>query len=310
MAIAQSTSIPSVSPNSGIGGTVKNYVWNWKGQPVTVAYETRGEGTPVLLLPAFSTVSTRGEMRGIAQRLSSQYQVVALDWPGFGESDRLPVQYESALYRQFLLDFVRDIFTRPITIVAAGHAAGYAMHLAQAIPQSVSRIVLVAPTWRGPLPTMGVDRQLSGTVRQLVRSPILGQALYQMNTTPSFLRLMYGRHVYVDNAKLTPEFIAHKRQITQQPGARFAPVAFVTGAIDPVRERSDFLAYFQSLGVPVLVIVGEQVPAKSREEMDVLAELPGVKAVVLPGSLGMYEEYAEAVAEVVLQFFSDELRVS
>lgn len=310
MAIAQSTSLPSASPGNGIGGTVKNYVWNWEGQPLTVAYEIRGEGTPVLLLPAFSTVSTRGEMQGIAERLSSQYQVVALDWPGFGESDRLPLKYESALYRQFLLDFVRDIFTCPTTIVAAGHAAGYAMHLAQTIPQSVSRIVLIAPTWRGPLPTMGVDRQLSGTVRQLVRSPIFGQALYQMNTTPSFLRLMYGRHVYIDDAKLTPEFIARKRQITQQPGARFAPVAFVTGAIDPVRERSDFLAYFHSLAVPVLVIVGEQVPPKSREEMDVLAELPGVQAVVLPGSLGMYEEYAETVAEVILQFFSNELGVN
>jgi pimeloyl-ACP methyl ester carboxylesterase len=161
------------------------------------------------------------------------------------------------------------------------------MYLVQTMPQSVSRIVLVAPTWRGPLPTMGVEQKLSGAVRQLVRSPILSQALYQMNTTSSFLRLMYGRHVYVDRAKLTPEFIAHKRQITQQPGARFAPVAFVTGAIDPVRERSDFLAYFQSLAVPLLVIIGEQVPPKSREEMDVLDKLPGVQAVVLPGSLGM-----------------------
>jgi hypothetical protein len=42
--------------------TVGEYIWNWQGQPIRVAYETLGEGTPVLLLPAFSTVSTRGEM--------------------------------------------------------------------------------------------------------------------------------------------------------------------------------------------------------------------------------------------------------
>ena len=302
MTTTQSTSTPPVPTNTGIKGVVKKYIWSWENQPITVVYETLGEGTPVILLPAFSTVSTRSEMRGIAERLSSQFQVVALDWPGFGESDRLPLDYSSALYRQFLPDFVKDIFDSPIAVVAAGHAAGYAMHLAQKTPQSVSRIVLVAPTWRGPLPTMGVNQQVSGMVRQLVRSPIFGQVLYQMNTTPSFLRLMYKRHVYIDNAQLTPNFIANKRQITQQPGARYAPAAFVTGVIDAVQERADFLAYFQPLPVPVKVIIGEQVPPKSREEMDAIAALPGVESTVLPGSLGLHEEFSRELAEVALPF--------
>lgn len=302
MALAKSTSMPPASTDSSIGGVAKKYLWTWEGQPLTVVYETLGEGTPVLLLPAFSTVSTRGEMGGIAKRLSSKFQTVTLDWPGFGESERLPLEYGSQLYHNFIQDFVRDNLKSPTAVVAAGHAAGYAMQLVQKMPQSVSRIVLVAPTWRGPLPTMGANQQLSGTLRQLVRSPIFGQALYQMNTTPSFLRLMYGRHVYVDDAKLTPDFIAHKRQITQQPGARYAPAAFVTGAIDPVGERADFLAYFQPLSVPVMVIIGEQVPPKSREEMDAIAQLPGVQSSVLPGSLGMHEEYADSVSEVIWDF--------
>lgn len=297
-----STSTLPLLTDTGIGGIAHNYTWTWQGQPLTVVYETLGEGTPVLLLPAFSTVSSRGEMRGIAQRLSSQFQAIALDWPGFGESQRLPVEYQPALYHQFLHDFVRDIIQRPFIVVAAGHAAGYAMQLAQTQPQLVSRVVLVAPTWRGPLPTMGANRQVSGTVRQVVRSPIVGQALYKLNTTPSFLRLMYERHVYVDEAQLTPEFINQKWQITQQSGARYAPAAFVTGGIDPVRERSEFLAYFQSLSVPVMVIIGEQVPPKSRTEMDAVAQSPSVQSVVLPGSLGMHEEYADTVAEVVLNF--------
>jgi pimeloyl-ACP methyl ester carboxylesterase len=302
MAIAQSTSTQTTSTEHRIGGTVHHYRWTWQGQVQIVVYETLGKGTPVLLLPAFSTVSTREEMGGIAQHLSSQFQVITLDWPGFGDSERSSLDYRSSLYHQFLQDFLRDILDKPTAIVAAGHAAGYTMQLAQKMPQSVSRIVLVAPTWRGPLPTMGANPQVSGMVRELVRSPILGQVLYQMNTTASFLRLMYGRHVYVEDAKLTPEFISHKREITQQAGARYAPAAFVTGAIDPVQERDELLGYFQSLPVPVIVIIGEQVPPKSREEMDVIAGLPGVQSAVLPGSLGMHEECAGAVSEVILHF--------
>ncbi len=298
----QSTAMPATSNDASIGGVVQKYTWTWEGQPLTVTYETLGEGTPVLLLPAFSTVSTRGEMGGIAKHLSSQFQTVTLDWPGFGDSQRPALDYRSALYHQFLQDFVRDNFNSPTAVIAAGHAAGYAMQLAQKMPQSVSKVVLVAPTWRGPLPTMGVSQQVSGSVRQLVRSPILGQVLYQMNTTSSFLRLMYGRHVYVDKAKLTPEFITHKREITQQPGARYAPAAFVTGAIDSVNERDEFLAYFQPLPVPVMIIIGEQVPPKSRQEMDAIASLPGVRSSMLPGSLGMHEEYADSVLQVIWNF--------
>ncbi len=297
----KSTSTPA-STATGIAGVIQNYRWTWNEQPITVVYETLGEGTPVLLLPAFSTVSTRGEMRGIAQSLSSQFQVIALDWPGFGDSDRLPLEYQSALYHQFLQDFAKDVLSTPTAIVAAGHAAGYAMQLAKNMPDSCSKIILVAPTWRGPLPTMGANRSVAGGVRGLVRSPIFGQVLYQMNTTPSFLRLMYGRHVYADESQLTPEFIANKRQITQQPGARYAPAAFVTGAIDPVQERADFLAYFQPLPAPVMVIIGEKVPPKSREEMDAIAKLPGVQSTTLPGSLGMNEEYANLIAPIIKDF--------
>ncbi len=301
----QENSMPPASTDSHTERVVQNYLWNWQGQALTVVYETLGTGTPVLLLPAFSTVSTRDEMRGIAERLSSQFQAVTLDWPGFGQSDRLPVEYQPALYHQFLQDFVKDILDRPMAIVAAGHAAGYAMQLAQKNSQSCSRIVLIAPTWRGPLPTMGANQQVSGFVRQLVRSPILGQALYQMNTTSSFLRLMYGRHVYADDTNLTPEFIAHKRQITQRPGARYAPAAFVTGAIDPVQNQADFLAWFQPSPAPVMVIIPEQAPAKSKAEMEALAGLPGVQTTVRPGSLGMHEEYADQLGEIVWDFLAD-----
>lgn len=304
MAIAQSTSTQELSTYTGIGGVVHNYIWMWEGQPLRVAYETLGEGTPILLLPSFSTVSTRGELRGMAQHLSSQYQVITLDWPGFGQSERPSLDYKAALYHQFLHDFFRDNLISPMAVVAAGHAAGYVMQLAQKMPQSFSKIALVAPTWRGPLPTMGANPQISDMVRELVRSPILGDVLYQMNTAEPFLQYMYGSHVYADKAKLTPDFISNKRQITQHPGGRYAPVAFVTGAIDPVQERSDFMAWFEPLPAPVMVVIPEQGPPKSKAEMEAIAKLPNVESVVLPGSLGMHEEYADAVAQVVVQFLA------
>ncbi|MCZ0900703.1 alpha/beta fold hydrolase, partial [Microcoleus sp. HI-ES] len=190
---------------------------------------------------AYSTVSTREEMRPLAELLAPKFQVVSLDWPGFGESDRPRTDYEPQLYHQFLKDFVEAIFNSPVAVVAAGHAAGYVMQLAQSQPNIWSKIVLAAPTWRGPLPTMSKQQSgWHGIVRELVRSPLLGQFLYKLNTAPSLLSFMYRRHVYADAAKVTPDFIQSKWQVTQQPGARYGSAAFVTGGLDPAKVRSEF----------------------------------------------------------------------
>jgi pimeloyl-ACP methyl ester carboxylesterase len=290
------------TPALSIGGVVREFLWNWENQQVRVVYETLGEGSPVLLLPAFSSVSMRSEMGELAKLVSQHFQAVVVDWLGFGESSRPSFNYKAQLYHQLLTDFVKSVFNSPITVISAGHAASYVLQLAVNQPSAISKIVLIAPTWRGPLPTMGANQGIASTVRELVRSPIIGQALYKLNTTPSFLTWMYRRHVFVDAAKLTPSFIQQKWQTTQQPGARFGSAAFVTGNLDAVSSQADFLELVQGLSVPLLVVIAQSAPPKSRAEMDALAALPGVKSAVLPGSLGMHEEYPKAIAELILPF--------
>lgn len=287
-----------------LGGTVQTFSWQWQGRSLTVAYETLGAGDPVLLLPAFSTVSTRAELQTLAHDLAAQFQVTALDWPGFGESDRLPLDYSPALYHQFLQDFVQGIFDGPVALVAAGHAAGYALHVANQQPSICKKLVLVAPTWRGPLAVMGVPPAMRSGVKELVRTPLIGQALYGLNTQPSFLKWMYRRHVFVDDTQLTPEYIEQRHQSTQQTGARYAPAAFVTGGLDPAQNREAFLHNFEQLACPVMVVIAEQAPSASKAEMEAMAALPAVQSARLPGTLGLAEEYGAAVAEVVRPFLS------
>jgi pimeloyl-ACP methyl ester carboxylesterase len=286
-----------------VAPTTAMYQWNWQGQLLNIVYETEGEGAPILLLPAFSTVSSRTEMSGLATRLKSQFQVTTVDFPGFGDSSRPRVDYAPPLYRQFLADFVRDIYSSPVTIIAAGHAAGYALNLAATVPNSVAKLVLVAPTWRGPLPTMARGQKpWLKSVRDLIRTPILGQFLYQLNTTPSFLAFMYRRHVYSDPSTLTPAVLTQKRQLTQQPGARYGAGAFVTGGLDPYLDRSAAIAHLQSLTIPTFIAIGQSSPPKSTAEMQALAAVPHVISQTFPGTLGMHEEYPAEIYAAILPF--------
>lgn len=288
--------------NFNIGGAVHEYTWNYQNQTVRVVYEILGNGTQVLLLPAFSTVSMRSEMSGIAKLLSHHFQTIAVDFPGFGDSSRLPFDYQPAIYHQFLQDFITNCLKTPVAVIAAGHSSAYVLELANKQPNLFSRIVLVAPTWHGPLPTMGLSRDQADIGKNLIRSPILGQLLYKLNTAPSFLSWMYKRHVYVDANKLTPEFVEHKWRNTQKPGARFAPAAFVTGNLDAVHSQTEYLELASRLNIPVMVIIGESSPPKSRADMDALAALPNIISVTLPGTLGMHEEYPQEVIEAIVPY--------
>ena len=297
------TTVSSISTSARIGGVVEQFVWNREDQDFRIVYESLGQGSPVLLFPAFSTVSMRSEMSGIAKRLASEYQVVAVDFPGFGDSGRPKADYSPALYKDFIEDFVLTTFEKkPVSVIAAGHSAPYVLWLASKYNTVFSRIVLVAPTWRGPLAVMGVNGILRNLIKQLVRLPIIGQLFYKLNTLPSFLKFMYRRHVYLDAEKLTPNFIHEKWESTQQPGGRFAPAAFVTGCLDLVKRRSDLLGLVRQVSVPIMVVISKSCPRSSRQEMEAIANLPRVESVLLEGSLGMHEEYPDAIAEEILPF--------
>lgn len=298
------TDISSTSIPVRIGGIVQQFLWNREDQDFPIVYESLGQGSPVLLLPAFSTVSTRSEMSGLAKRLSAKkYRAIAVDFPGFGDSGRPRADYSPALYRDFLEDFVLTTFERkPVAVIAAGHSAPYVLWLADKYPTVFSRIVLVAPTWQGPFAVMGVNGVVRNLFKETVRLPIVGQVLYQLNTLPSFLKFMYRRHVYVDGEKLTPEFIQNKWENTQQPGGRFAPAAFVTGNLDLTKNRNDLLGLIRGMSIPIMVVIGESSPKSSRREMEAIAALPRVESVLLPGSLGMHEEFPDDIAEVILPF--------
>ncbi|TVQ12423.1 MAG: alpha/beta fold hydrolase, partial [Leptolyngbya sp. DLM2.Bin27] len=224
------------------------YPWQWRGREVAIAYDGRGEGQSLLLLPAFSSISTRAELQGLAVELAQHYRVITLDWLGFGESARPPGCSRPAIYQAMLNDFGRDVVPEVAGVVACGHSAGYALGLAaQGDVAGLKAIALVAPTWRGPLPTaMGERRRIYSLLRWLVWSPLLGQGLYALNAHPAFLRWMMGRHVYSDAAFITPELMQAKHHTTQAPGARFASAAFVTGGLDPVQRRTDWLDLIES----------------------------------------------------------------
>jgi pimeloyl-ACP methyl ester carboxylesterase len=277
-------------------------VWNWKSQAVRVGVDRLGVGSTVLLLPALSSISTRREMRFLQERLAANFTTVAIDWPGFGDEPRPGIRWQADDYMSSLL--LTEVVARPFATVAAGHAASYALAVGAAAPNSTGLLCLIAPTWRGPLPTMMKGRRRLGKwITRIGDLPVLGQFLYRVNVNPLIVRIMARGHVYADPDWLRGERLTQKMTVVRAPGARHASIRFVTGMLDLMKSRSEFLETARRFREPILVMYGAATPRRSKAEMQALAALPNVRCVELRSDkLGVHEEFAGEVAEALRSF--------
>lgn len=278
--------------------------WHCDGQELTLGMDRVGSGPTVLLLPALSSISTRREMAPLQARLASSFRTVAVDWPGFGELQRPYVDWRPAIYDDFLDFLLTDVVPGPFAIIAAGHAAGYVVRHLASDSQATQRLVLLSPTWRGPLPTMmGGNRPLFEKIPKAVDVPVLGQLLYQLNVNRFVVGMMARGHVYVDPHWLTGERLQEKRAVTHARGARHASVRFVAGRLDPCRSKDEFLDAARRITVPALQLFAAQAPRKSRAEMQALAAIGNIQTVQLPkGKLSFYEEFPRHTAAAIMAF--------
>jgi pimeloyl-ACP methyl ester carboxylesterase len=278
-----------------------------EGTEVTLGLDEAGSGRSIVLLPALSSISTRAEMRPLLDRLAPEFRVSTVDWPGFGDLGRPRADWSPEILSAFLNWFLSEIVPPPHTVVAAGHAATYALYQAVYQPGTIERLVLIAPTWRGPLPTMmGGQRPWFARIRDAVDLPGLGPILYRLNVSRPIIKKMAREHVYSDPDWLRGDRLAAKLAVTRGSGARHASARFVSGGLDRVESRAAFLELARRANVPILVVYGDQTPPKSRAEMVALAELPNVQIQRLAkGKLAIHEEFPEAVASAIKPFLSE-----
>ena len=276
----------------------------WHGKTVELGLTRIGTGPRVLLLPAPSSISTRREMAGLQTRLVDVFETVAVDLPGFGDRPRPALPWSPDTYRTFLDAVTREI--RPAATIAAGHAALYLLGQAAAHPGSAGRLVLIAPTWRGPLPSMAGKRHgWFDTIAKAVDIPLAGSLLYRLTVNPPVIRMMARGHVYENETFLAGPRLAEKRAVTEARGARHASVRFVAGALDPFTSREAMLEAARTLRDPALIVIGGNSPPKSTAEMQALAALPGIQTARLQhGKFGVHEEFPDDVAAAILPFLA------
>jgi pimeloyl-ACP methyl ester carboxylesterase len=108
---------------------------------VRVHYETAGTGRPVLLLHGWG--ANADAMRSISDALSPDHRVVALDFPGFGESALPPKPWSVGDYAELVLALLDAVATPRTDVVGHSFGGRVGIKLAAEWPERVERLVLV-----------------------------------------------------------------------------------------------------------------------------------------------------------------------
>ncbi len=215
--------------------------YRWRG--FDVDYTERGdpEDQDLLLLHGISAAASSHQFWRVHDELSEEYHVIAPDLPGFGHSDRPPLLYSAALYTTFVEDAVVDLVDDPV-VVASSLTGAYA---AEAVDDEVSRLVLVSPT---------DDTAHGGRwLRTLLRSPVLGEGLFNLLVSKPAIRRFSVDHGYADPKNYTEAVREYEWLTAHQDGARFAPAGFLSGDLDPETPLSESLT---DVSAPVVLVWG------------------------------------------------------
>ncbi|KAJ7563839.1 hypothetical protein O6H91_03G128000 [Diphasiastrum complanatum] len=310
-----------------MGKQVETSTWVWKfgNTPIKIhcmEYKSDVEGRyqNLLLLPTISDVSTTEEWHDVATNLVArsgpkQWRALTVDWPGFGLSDRPSLDYTVDLMESFLADYfttsgLGDPSDTPPVVVGGGHAATLAIRALNKRKIKAQALVAVAPTWAGPMPIVfGREPEMEsryGLLRNALRAPGVGWAMYNvLVSSPNNIRKQYVSHVYAEPEHVTDAIVESRLSLTRREGARFAPAAFLTGVLDPVQSREEFLSLFANLDgkLPLLVVFSKDSPKRSKAEMEALRGAKGVsKFIETRGALLPQEEYPEEISDVIYDF--------
>lgn len=319
----------SVIDKSAAPSKTNNWKWKFEDNSINIYYEEyeKESSEPpkdILMIPTISDVSTVEEWRLVARDIVQRvgkvnWRATIIDWPGLGFSDRPKIDYNADVLEKFLVDFMSapdcpiSQTKNDLVVFGGGHAATITIRAAKRGLVKPAAIAAVAPTWAGPLPIVfGRDSDMEtryGLLRGTLRAPAVGWMMYNMLVSnEKAIQSQYKSHVYADPNNVTPSIVESRYALTKRKGARYVPAAFLTGLLDPVNSREEFLELFAALEgqIPVLVVSTKGSPKRSKAEMEALRGAKGVsKFVELPGALLPQEEYPAVVAEELYRFLQE-----
>ncbi len=250
----------------------------------------RGTGRPLILTHAVNAAASAYEMKPVWDMYAGSRPLYALEWPGFGSSDRPNSQYTPELMSQALLALVNQLGTE-VDIVALSLGSEFAARAALGEPR-IKSLALISPSGFGnPTGTSQEASEQDGGNSLYGFLAALGDPLFGLLSTRFLLEFFLDRSF---RGPVPSDVVDYAQETTRQPGAKFAPIYFVSGRLFT---RNAYVLLYDKLTIPVLVLY-DQDGFVSFDSLSSFAQKPNASVVRIPETDGLphFEKPQEVMA--------------
>jgi 3-oxoadipate enol-lactonase len=231
----------------------------------TMSYREFGEGSPVILLHAFPLDGRMFEPQ--AEALAGSHRLITPDYPGFGRSPRAPAQPDMRYYAEGVRGLL-DRLGLDRAVLGGVSMGGYVVfECMRLFPERVSGLILANTR---PEPD---SEEIRENRREMARR--VAEEGVEVLIELQMQRL------------LAPETLENDERVVERVRAMIleSNPNGVVAALGAMRERPDSTPLLAEIGVPTLVIGGEEDGISSPEVMGAMAEkISGSRHVTLPGA--------------------------
>lgn len=246
---------------------------------------------PLLLVHSVNAAASAAEVAPLFEQARSHRTVVALDLPGYGHSDRSDRPYTPRLMTDAVHAAIAWTLqqTGASAVDALGVSLGseFVVRAQQEQPARIRRLALVSPTGfsrskrrHGP---PGSTLMLPWLYRLLTR-PGWGERIFGWLTRPGviryFLKRTFGAPV-IDEA-----LWAFAVATTRQPGARHAPLCFVSAGLF----SADINTLYEAVQCPVWVSMATRGDFTDYQGRSTVDDRPNWRFEAVPGGALPYFE--------------------
>jgi pimeloyl-ACP methyl ester carboxylesterase len=214
--------------------------------------DTSGEGRPLVLLHGIHAAGSAFEVRTLFYEFRGERPVYAVDLPGFGFSQRGGMPYTPQTYVNAIEHVLRHLALESpdgrADVVALSLSSEYAARVAADLPELIHSLVMISPTGFERL-AHGEREQPPALLKSVARmgGELFYDALVARASLTHYLQKSFA-------GKVDRGLLEYSHSTSHQPGAQYAPLAFVSGDLFPA---GDPKAAYSRVKAPVLVVYDE-----------------------------------------------------
>lgn len=176
----------------------ENNYYEWRFGKIR--YIKKGSGTPLLLLHDLTPGSSSYEYNKIIDTLAKNHEVYALDFLGYGMSDKPNMTFTNYLYVQLITDFIKTIIGKKTDIIASGDAAPISVMTCHNDPDVFNKMIFINPQSLYKLNQ--IPSKQTKFLKLLIDTPILGTFIYNLLTSKSSFEKTFREEYFFNPVKI------------------------------------------------------------------------------------------------------------